>query len=118
MQLSLEGLQGELLPVLPLLAGLLATECPGSARLEEALTHPVLVAEAAADREAARVPNWKATLSLGYSVTDTFESGEAGPNAAVRVVIPLFDRTSRQKAAGRHGGRLPRRHPDPLRAGR
>lgn len=95
-----------LLPLL-LLAAPLAAACPGSARLEEALSlvlaaHPVLLAEGAADREAARVPNWKASLSLGYSITDTFESGEAGPNAALRVVIPLFDRTSRVKAAERH----------------
>ncbi|MGE5154691.1 MAG: hypothetical protein ACM3ST_11825 [Bdellovibrio bacteriovorus] len=49
----------------------------------------------AADREAERVPTWKASLTLGYSITDTFESGAAGPNAVVRVTIPLFDRTSR-----------------------
>jgi hypothetical protein len=71
-----------LLVVLLLLAGPLAAECPSSARLEETLTlvalaHPVLPAEGAADREAERVPNWKASLALGYSIADTFESGEA-----------------------------------------
>jgi hypothetical protein len=102
-----------LLVVLLLLARPLAAECPGSARLEEALTlvalaHPVLLAEGAADREAERAPNWKASLSLGYSITDTFESGEAGPNAALRVTIPLFDRTSRQRAAERHAAAVAR----------
>ena len=38
-------------------------------------------------------------VTLGYSVTDTFEAGAAGPNAALRVRIPLWDRSNELKSA-------------------
>ena len=54
--------------------------------------HPVLVAKHEEFTEQARQKSWDAYVTTGFSVTDTFESGEAGPNAAFRVKIPLFDR--------------------------
>ena len=54
--------------------------------------HPVLVAKHEEFKEQARQKSWDAYVTTGFSVTDTFESGEAGPNAAFRVKIPLFDR--------------------------
>ena len=88
-----------------LLLGLLAcgadlrAECPGDRRLEEALrvlevANPVLRAKAAAYGEASRQHDWKMTLALGYDTNTTFETGEAGGRAALRVEIPLFDRRS------------------------
>lgn len=82
-------------------------ECPGAARLEEALTlvvtaHPVLRAESAAHAETQRQHDWKATLSLGYDTNDTYETGAAGTRAAVTVQIPLFDRSNQiEKAKAR-----------------
>ena len=86
---------------------LAGAECPGSARLEEALilvsaTNPVLLAESATAAEAERQRDWKAVLSVGYDTNTTFETGEAGARAAVRVEIPLWDRsTNLDKAKAR-----------------
>ena len=79
-------------------------ECPGAARLEEALslvgrTHPVLLAERESYAEQRRQRPWDLSLTVGYSITETFESGEAGPNAAVRLRIPLWDRSTQLQAA-------------------
>lgn len=79
-------------------------DCPGSARLEEALTlvavaHPVLIAEADAFAEAQKQRDWKAVLSLGYDTNTTYETGDAGGRAALRVEIPLWDRTSQVEKA-------------------
>ena len=93
-----------------LLLGLLAcgaelrAECPGDSRLEEALrvlevANPVLRAKAAAYGEASRQHDWTMTLALGYDTNTTFETGEAGGRAALRVEIPLFDRQSRLNKA-------------------
>ncbi|MCU0834293.1 MAG: hypothetical protein MUC77_07640 [Chromatiaceae bacterium] len=38
-------------------------------------------------------------VTLGYSVTDTFVSGAPGPNAAIRVRIPLWDPRNDLKSA-------------------
>ena len=72
-------------------------ECPGTARLEEALlvlalANPVLLAEGAVQAEASKQRDWKMKLALGYDTNTTFETGEAGARAALRVEIPLFDR--------------------------
>ncbi|MCF7992159.1 MAG: hypothetical protein K9M02_17100 [Thiohalocapsa sp.] len=77
-----------------------AEECPGESRLEEALrllevANPVLRAEARAFGEAQQQRDWSMTLALGYDTNTTFETGAAGGRAALRVEIPLFDRTSR-----------------------
>jgi hypothetical protein len=74
-------------------------DCPGSARLEEALrvvslANPVLRAADRAHTQAQRQRDWKAVLNLGYDTNTTFETGEAGARAAVRVEIPLWDRGS------------------------
>lgn len=74
-------------------------ECPGNNRLQEALilvsnANPVLMAERDIYREQQRQKSWDASVTIGYSVTDTFESGAAGPNAALRVRIPLWDRST------------------------
>jgi hypothetical protein len=82
-------------------------ECPGSDRLQEALVlvshaHPVLIAEGSAHAETQKQRDWKAVLSLGYDTNTTFETGEAGGRAALRVEIPLWDRASQiEKAKAR-----------------
>ena len=59
--------------------------------------HPVLVAKHEEFKEQARQKSWDAYVTTGFSVNDTFESGEAGPNAALRVKIPLFGRAHQLK---------------------
>mgnify|MGYP001821287962 CR=1 FL=1 len=59
--------------------------------------HPVLVAEREVYTEQLQQKNWDAYVTTGYSVTNTFESGEAGPSAALRVKVPLFDRSHKLK---------------------
>lgn len=61
--------------------------------------HPVLVAEREVYTEQSQQKNWDAYVTTGYSVTDTFESGEAGPNAALSVKVPLFDRSHKLKVS-------------------
>ena len=73
------------------------TDCPDPLVLGEALAlvveaNPVLGAERDQLAERARQKGWESYLSLGYSTNTSFESGEAGANAALRVRIPLFDR--------------------------
>ena len=90
-----------LLLVVTPLAG---ADCPGAERLQEALTlvvqvNPVLAAERDIYTEQRQQRPWEASVTVGYSITDTFESGDAGPNAAVRLKIPLWDRTPRIQAA-------------------
>jgi hypothetical protein len=85
-------------------AGRAGADCPGSSRLEEALTiiaeaNPVLIAERGIYAEQTRQHPWETVVTVGYSVTDTFESGEAGPNAALRVRIPLWGRSNDLKTA-------------------
>lgn len=85
--------------LLLIVAPLAGADCPGSDQLEEALTlvsatNPVLLAEGAAASEAGRQRDWKAVLSVGYDTNTTFETGEAGARAAVRVEIPLWDRST------------------------
>jgi hypothetical protein len=95
--------------VVPLvLAGLhVRADCPGSARLEEALVlvstvHPVLIAEGSAHAETQKQHDWKAVLSRGYDTNTTFETGEAGGRAALRVEIPLWDRANQIEKAKAH----------------
>jgi hypothetical protein len=92
----------------PLLLALVAlaagADCPGPARLEEALAllaqaNPVPIAERDTYTEQTRQHAWETVVTLGYSVTDTFEAGAAGPNAALRVRIPLWDRSTDLKTA-------------------
>jgi hypothetical protein len=85
-------------------AAVQAGTCPGAERLEEALSliaeaHPVLVAERGIYEEETRQHAWETVLTLGDSITDTFESGAAGPNAALRVRIPLWDRSTELESA-------------------
>ncbi|WP_043754229.1 hypothetical protein, partial [Imhoffiella purpurea] len=86
------------------LAPLAEAECPGAGRLEEVLTlvsqtNAVLIAERAVYSEQRRQRTWDASITVGYSITDTLESGDAGPNAALRVKIPLWDRSTQLQAA-------------------
>ena len=81
--------------------------CPGAERLTEALrllhqANPVLLAERARDTEQARQHAWEAAITVGYSITETFESGAAGPNAQLRVRIPLWDRSTKLQSAKDH----------------
>lgn len=74
------------------------------ARLEAALNliaeaHSVLVAERGICEEQTRQHAWETVVTLGYSITDTFESGAAGPNAALWVRIPLWDRSTELESA-------------------
>jgi hypothetical protein len=71
-------------------------ECPGSARLEEALrlvtlANPVLIAAGEVVAESRKTRDWRAVLTIGYDTNDTYETGAAGARAAVNVQIPLFD---------------------------
>ena len=96
-------------PLLALMAPALslAQPCTGEkyeGLVEEAVSlvtknHPVLVAEREVYTEQSQQKNWNVYVTTGYSVTNTFESGEAGPNAALRVNVPLFDRTHKLKVA-------------------
>lgn len=79
-------------------------ECPGSNRLGEtmrlvSLANPVLRAAHTANAEAQQQRDWKAVLRLGYDTNTTFETGDAGARAALRVEIPLWDRSSRVEKA-------------------
>ncbi len=90
-----------------IVAPLAGAECPGSARLDEALTlisqvNPVLQAARGVVTEQRMKPPWDASVTVGYSITDTFESGAAGPNAALRVKIPLWDHSTKIQAAKDH----------------
>ena len=81
-----------------------AGECPGAERLSQALrlveqANPVLRAERATANEQARQRSWTAEVSIGYSITETLETGAAGPNARLNVRIPLFDRTAKLQQA-------------------
>ncbi len=81
-------------------APLAFAECPGSARLEEALrvvdlANPVLLAAVAVNEEAQQAHDWKSVLTIGYDTNTTYETGAAGARAAVNVQIPLFDHQSK-----------------------
>lgn len=85
-------------------ASLAAAECPGPERLTEALrlveqANPVLSAERATASEQARQRTWSAEVTVGYSITETLETGSAGPNARLNVRIPLFDRSAQLQQA-------------------
>ena len=89
---------------LPLLALLLSGNALACTQMQiEAATelvlqaNPVILAERDEFTEQARQRSWSTQLALGYSLTNTLESGEAGPNASLRVVIPLFDRAHELK---------------------
>lgn len=87
-----------------LFSGAVRADRPGPERLEEALAllaaaNPMIAAERALYEEQTRQRPWETVVTLGYSVTDTFESGAAGPNAAIRVRIPLWDRSNELKTA-------------------
>jgi hypothetical protein len=64
--------------------------------------HPVLIAEGSAHAETQKQRDWKAVISLGYDTNTTFETGDAGARAALRVEIPLWDRANQiEKAKAR-----------------
>lgn len=79
-------------------------ECPGPDRLTEALrlveqANPVLSAERSTAAEQARQRTWTAEVTIGYSITETLETGAAGPNARLNVRIPLWDRSAKLQQA-------------------
>lgn len=83
---------------------LAVAECPGPERLTEALrlveqANPVLGAERTTASEQARQRTWSAEVTIGYSITETLETGAAGPNARLNVRIPLFDRAAKLQQA-------------------
>lgn len=87
-----------------LAASTAAADCPGPGRLSEALSiveaaNPVLSAKREAAAEQARQRPWKADVTVGYSITETFETGDAGPNARINVRIPLWDRGNKLQQA-------------------
>lgn len=55
--------------------------------------HPVLQAEYAEYRETTRQRAWSTDLTVGWTERGTAQGGAAGPNAGIRVSIPLFDRS-------------------------
>lgn len=93
-----------LLALLLLLAQPAGADCPGAGRLTEALriveqANPVLSAERATAAEQARQRSWSAEVTVGYSITETLDTGAAGPNARLNVRIPLFDRSAKLQQA-------------------
>ena len=79
--------------VLTLSGGALACSQPQieSATALVLQSNPMLLAERYELAEQSRQRDWNAQLTLAYAVAQT-ESSDAMPNAAVQVVIPLFDR--------------------------
>lgn len=55
--------------------------------------HPVVQARQAEYRETTRQRDWSSDITLGWTQRGTAEGGAAGPNAGIRVTIPLFDRS-------------------------
>jgi len=77
--------------------------------LDEALMlvrkyHPVLVAERSRLEELARQRQWTARVSLSWTERGTEFGGEGGPNAGLRLNIPLFDRKQKLKRAKAKAG--------------
>jgi hypothetical protein len=72
--------------------------------LDEALrlvlaSHPVLVAEQAEVAETAHQRAWSSDVTLSYYERGTEYGGPSGGNAALRLRIPLFDRSHELAAA-------------------
>jgi hypothetical protein len=92
------------------LALLLALAGPaGADPLDEALRlvearHPVLAAQNAERQALARQRNWKTDVFVGWTQRGTELNPDAGPNAGIRVTIPLFDRTHEIESARAHSG--------------
>ena len=92
------------------LALLLAYAGPaGADPMEEALRlvetrHPVLAAQNAERQALDRQRNWKTDVFVGWTQRGTELNPEAGPNAGVRVTIPLFDRAHEMESARAHTG--------------
>ena len=90
-----------------LLAGCVAAlaSCSSCASaLDEAMrvvltSNPVLVSEQAQFEEQARQRDWSTELSLSWTEQGTEYGGKGGPNAGIRVRIPLFDRSHDLKVA-------------------
>ena len=57
---------------------------------------PVLIADRGVYAEQTRRNAWESVITVGYSVTDTFDPGEAGPNP-LSVVSPCGSRPHRSK---------------------
>lgn len=77
--------------------------------LDEALTlvrehHPVLMAERARLEEQGRQRSWTSRVSLSWTEQGTEFGGEGGPNAEVRLNIPLFDRKQELERAKARAG--------------
>lgn len=90
-------------PLAPLILALLLPRLAGAVDLDEAVAlvlvhHPVLAAEAAEYAETTRQHAWSADVSLSYHEKGTEYGGPGGGNAALRVSIPLFDRSHELKA--------------------
>lgn len=87
-----------------LLAGALATGPAAADAIGEAVRlvearHPVLAAQGVERQALARQRNWSADLFVGWTQRGTEFSPEAGPNAGIRVTIPLFDRSHEMETA-------------------
>ncbi|MFC2992939.1 hypothetical protein [Halomonas tibetensis] len=66
--------------------------------------HPVLQAQQAQYRETTRQRDWSSDITLGWTQRGTAEGGAAGPNAGIRVSIPLFDRSHELRSAEARSG--------------
>lgn len=76
----------------------------GAAPLDDAMAlvlaaHPVLAAERAELEATGRQHDWKSDLTLSWTEQGTDYGGPGGANAAIRVSIPLFDRSSELRIA-------------------
>jgi hypothetical protein len=90
-------------PLAPLILALLFPRFAGAVDLDEAVAlvlayHPVLLAVTTEYEETARQHTWSADVSLSYHEKGTEYGGPGGGNAALRVSIPLFDRSYELKA--------------------
>jgi hypothetical protein len=75
-----------------------------AAPLDDALAliqraHPVLQARHSEYQETTRQRDWSSDISVGWTQRGTAEGGAAGPNAGIRVTIPLFDRSHELRSA-------------------
>jgi len=75
-----------------------------AAPLDDAVTlvleaHPVLAAERAAMQAQTSQRGWNADVTLSWTQRGTEFGGAGGPNAGIRLRIPLFDRTHELKSA-------------------
>lgn len=74
----------------------MAADCPDPAAVLSLMhgADPVLQAERDEYRALTEKPNWKVEVGAGWTLNGTDYGGSSGPNAGLRVSVPLFDPSS------------------------